>query len=94
MTEREQTIRDAWNTLITHACDDTAHRDGLEPKEFNVYLQLDVGNERWHARGAIVGYRGITFVCKEGTATYDVNTIGYRTGAVLFDWQHAEGEEL
>lgn len=84
-------VRNAWNKLIQHACDETAHSgDNPEPKEFNVDLQLDVGNERWHARGAIVGYRGITFVCKEGTAMYDVNTIGYRTGAVLVDWEKVE----
>lgn len=74
MTEQAR----AWSKLIQHACDETAHIEGSEPKEFNVDLQLDVG------------YRGITFVCKEGTATYDVNTIGGVHSAVLFDWENYE----
>lgn len=77
-----QSVRNAWNKLIQHACDENA-----KPDEFNVSLQLEISDERWNAYAAFVSCRQITFYCDKGSATYDVNTVGYRTGAVLVDWE-------
>ena len=72
----------AWKRLLDWACDEQA-----EPKSYNVSMILEVDGEQWHAYGAEVSYREIMFYCKEGVASYDVNTIGNKTTAVLLDWE-------
>lgn len=76
----------AWKRLLDWACDEQA-----EPRTCNLHMILEVDGEKWHAYGAEVSYREIMFYCKEGVASYDVNTIGFKTTALLVDWEK-EGE--
>lgn len=76
----------AWRKLLETACD-----ENVGQKSYNVSMTLRVNDETWHAYGAEVSYREIMFYCKEGVASYDVNTIGSKTTAVLVDWEK-EGE--
>lgn len=79
--------REAWNRLIEHAVDENARA-----KSFNVDMVLDIQGKAWKAYGAEVSYRQVTFYCKQGWAQYDINTVGYRTGAVLNDWEEGHDE--
>lgn len=73
-------IQRAWDKLIKTALTTTTQ------KSFNVTIPLQVDGETWEAYGAEVCDRDILFFCKQGTATYLVDTYGDRHTTELFDW--------
>lgn len=75
-----KSIDRAWDKLISTAVKTE------KQKSFNVTLPLIVNGERWTTYGAEVSHRDILFFCKEGTATYLVDTYGDKSRAELFDW--------
>lgn len=68
--------REAWHKLINAAV------NSVSSKSFNVSLKLDINGETWDAYGAEVSYRDILFFCKQGSATYVVDTYGDRKSVV------------
>lgn len=70
----------AWKKLIETAVSTN------KQKSFNVTMELKIQNETWSAYGAEVSHRDILFFCKEGTATYLVDTYGDKNTVELFDW--------
>ena len=73
----------AWKKLI-----DTAVRTNSQ-KSFNISLELEVDGDTWNAYGAEVSHRDILFFCKEGTATYVVDSYGDKNTVELFDWERS-----
>ncbi len=74
-------INRAWDKLINTAVSTNTQ------KSFNVCLPLNVDGETWEAYGAEVSHRDILFFCKQGTATYLVDTYGEKHTTELFDWE-------
>lgn len=73
----------AWSRLIDHAVSNKPQ------KSFNVSLELSVNGETWNAYGAEVSHRDILFLCKEGTATFLVDSYGDRHVTELFDYEES-----
>jgi len=77
-TKREQ--NKIWKILI----DTAVHSNST--KEFSTILYLKINGETWQTYGAVVSHRDILFYCKQGTATYLVDSYGDRHVVELFDW--------
>lgn len=73
-------VKRAWDKLI-----DTAIKTNTQ-RSFNVSLELTIDGETWNAYGAEVSNRDILFFCKQGTATYLVDSYGDKNTVELFDW--------
>jgi len=58
-----------------------------ESNSFEIDLDITVNGETWTAYEANVGHREILFFCKQGTATYFVDSYGARNTFELFDWE-------
>ena len=83
MTTKDNIDR-AWTKLIDYAVNDKPQ------KEFNVTIPIQVNNETWDAYAAAVSHRDILFYCKQGTATYLVDSYGDKNTVELFDWEEDE----
>jgi len=70
-----------WEKLIDHAV------NGTKPRSFDVNMTVQVDDETWCAYSAEVAHRDILFYCKEGTATFLVDTYGDRHTVECWDWQ-------
>ncbi len=81
MKQSSDNTKRAWDKLIEHAV------NGKSQKSFNVTLEITVDNETWTTYGAEVSHRDILFFCKEGTATFLVDTYGDKNTTELFDWE-------
>ena len=77
-------IQRAWDKLIKTAVETNTQ------KSFNVTLPLEVDGETWESYGAEVSNRDILFFCKQGTATYLVDSYGDKHTTELFDWKKGE----
>ena len=73
-----------WKKLIDHAV------NGSKQRSFNLSLSIDVDGETWTAYGAEVSHRDILLFCKQGTATFVVDSYGDRNVVELFDWERSE----
>ena len=58
-----------------------------ESNSFEIDLDITVNGEVWQAYEANVGHREILFLCKQGTATFAVDTYGTRNTFELIDWE-------
>jgi len=58
-----------------------------ESNSFEIDLDITVNSEVWQAYEAQIAYRDILFFCKQGTATYFVDSYGTRNTFELFDWE-------
>lgn len=72
---------EAWEKLIAHAV------SGKPQRSFNVRMTITVKDQTWSAYGAEVSHRDIMFFCKQGTATFVIDTYGDRHTTELFDWE-------
>ncbi len=79
----EKSVQAAWNKLIETAITTKSQ------KSFNISLPLKIRGETWQSYGAEVTYRDILFFCKQGTATYLVDSYGDRNTVELFDWSES-----
>lgn len=61
--------------------------------EHECEIELLVAGGKMQAYSCNVAYRDLLFFCDKGTVSYDINTIGDRTSALLVDWQF-DSEEL
>lgn len=74
-------VKRAWDKLIDHAV------NGTKQQSFNVALKIEIDGQTWNAYGAEVAHRDILFFCKEGTATFVVDSYGDRHTIELTDWE-------
>lgn len=77
---RFESIDSAWTKLI-----ETAVKTKTQ-KSFNVKLPIQIDGETWTTYGAEVSHRDILFFCKQGTATFLVDSYGEKNTVELFDW--------
>lgn len=72
----------AWQSLVEAA------KSG-KSRSFNVALTIQVEGEPWQAYGAEVSYRDILLFCKQGTASFAVDSYGSRDTFELVDWERS-----
>lgn len=77
-------VKRAWDKLVDHAV------NGTKQRSFNVSLKIEVDGKTWNAYGAEVCCREIMFFCKEGIATFVVDSYGDRHTTELFNWEKSE----
>jgi len=72
-------------TSLTLAVDLSVN--GKVTGELVAKFAIEVEGRKWHVYTVAMGYKEFTCYCKEGTATFVVDTYGDRATCELYDWE-------
>jgi hypothetical protein len=59
-------------------------------RERDAQFTIDVDDEIWTCYTVNITNREVLCYCNEGTASFVIDTYGYKTTFELFDWEKAE----